>query len=219
MISLPHNDAFSMVKKNARFLISRIKMIIKELIKNSLFALALMATLISVYLLNKDRDYNPFLQKLNTGTEVVTIQELKGAHKLTFLYFGFLSCPDVCPTTLGNIASIFKEMPKEKLDQIAFVFVDVDPERDKVEDLKNYTSFFDPKIIPASIPPKELDLFTRHFGVVYMKVPLDSEMGYTIDHSTDIIVLNSEGKRLESIHHNLPRRAIAAQINKMFDEN
>lgn len=193
---------------------------VKEITKNSLSVIALMALLVIPYLMNKkEREFNPFLLKLNTGNEVITLKELKDKHKVVLLYFGFLSCPDVCPTTLGTMASVFKDLPKERRDQIAFVFVDLDPERDKVEDLKTYTSFFDSKTIPVSLTLKELDLFTRYFGIVFMKVPLKSEMGYTVDHSTDIVVLSSEGKLLEPIHHGSPKVVILSQLNKIFEES
>ena len=178
-----------------------------------------MALLLIPYLMNKkEREFNPFQLKLKTGTEVITLKELKDNHKVVLLYFGFLSCPDVCPTTLGTMANVFKDLPKERRDQIAFVFVDLDPERDKVEDLKTYTSFFDSKTIPVSLSLKELDLFTRYFGIVFMKVPLKSEMGYTIDHSTDIVVLSAEGKLLEPIHHGSPKVVILSQLNKIFED-
>lgn len=193
---------------------------LKEAFKNSLMIVALMALIIIPYLMNKkERDFNPFLLKLNTGEGVVTLKQIKDNHKIVLLYFGFLSCPDVCPTTLGKMANVFKELSKERRDQIAFVFVDLDPERDKVEDLKTYTSFFDSKTIPVSLSLKELDLFTRYFGIVFMKIPLKSEMGYTIDHSTDIVVLSSEGKLLEPIQHASPKVVITSQLNKIFEES
>lgn len=192
----------------------------KEATKNSLMAIVLMALIIIPYLMNKkEREFNPFLLKLNTDKEAVTLKEIQEKHKVVLLYFGFLSCPDVCPTTLGTMANVFKDLPKERRDQIAFVFVDLDPERDKVEDLRTYTSFFDSKTIPVSLNLKELDLFTRYFGIVFMKVPLKSEMGYTIDHSTDIVVLSSTGKLLDPIHHGSNKVVITSQLNKIFEES
>lgn len=189
----------------------------KSFVKTGLVTIVLMALLITPYLLTKkERDFNPFTLELKTDSNPVTLKSLQKKYKYIFLYFGFLSCPDVCPTTLSKMAVVFKALPTELREQVALVFIDLDPERDKIEDLRNYTSFFDASTIPVSLNLQELDLFTRYFGIVFMKIPLKSEMGYTIDHSTDIVVLNSEGKILPAIFHSSPTVAVIAQIKDLF---
>jgi protein SCO1/2 len=194
-------------------------MIFKGNIKTILATLVLMAILIFSYLkVKKEREFNPFTLKLNTGSMPVALNELK-ENKIVLLYFGFLSCPDACPTTLSSMAAVFKELPKNKLDKISFIFVDLDPERDTIQKLKEYTSFFHQKIIPVSLSLNELDLFTRFFGIAFMKVPLKSTMGYTIDHSTDIIVISPDGKLLTPIQHGAPKTLVLSLLNKLIDEN
>lgn len=195
-----------------------IKILTKDNIKTILATLALMAVLIFSYLLTKKKtEFNPFTLKLNTGNALVTVNELK-ENKIVLLYFGFLSCPDACPTTLSLMASVFKELPANKLDKISFVFVDLDPERDTIERLKEYVSFFHPKITPVTIPLTDLDLFTQFFGVAFMKVPLKSQMGYTIDHSTHMIALSPKGEIIEHIDHGLPKAVVLAKINNLLKE-
>lgn len=194
-------------------------MIKKEVIKNTISVISLVAILLVSYYINKkQKEFNPFLLKLNTGKESLTLQQLKDNKQIVLMYFGFLSCPEVCPTTLASMANVFKELPKEKLDKITFLFIDLDPERDKIEEIKNYTEFFDKKIIPVSLTLEELVQFTRFFGITFTKVPIKSEMKYTIDHSTDIVVLSPEGKNLEPIHHDSSKVLIMAKINQIYDE-
>ena len=177
-----------------------------------------MSVLIFSYLFTKKEiEYNPFTQKLNTGSAYVTLNELK-ENKIVLLYFGFLSCPDVCPTTLSSMARVFKDLPQNKLDKISFVFVDLDPERDTIQKLKEYAAYFHPKILAVSVPLSDLNLFTRFFGIAFMKVPLKSQMGYTVDHSTDIIVLSPKGEMLESLPHEHPKNLISARLNKLINE-
>lgn len=194
-------------------------MFTKDNLKTALAIAVLMSVFIFSYKkLKSEKEFNPFTLKLNSIPHSVTINELK-KNKIVLLYFGFLSCPDACPTTLNTMANVFKELPPSKLDKVSFVFVDLDPERDSIEALKKYSSYFHPKIIPVSLPLEELDRFTRFFGIAFMKVPMKSNMGYTIDHSTDIVVLSPEGKFIEPIHHGTPKVAILAQLNRLIDEH
>lgn len=190
----------------------------KETIKTILATLVLIAILVFSYQKTKNRnEFNPFTQKLITSKGTVTLNELK-KDKIVLLYFGFLSCPDACPTTLNKMAGVFKDLPQDKLDKISFVFVDLDPERDTILKLTEYTSYFHPKILAVSLSLEDLNLFTQFFGIAFMKVPLKSRMGYTIDHSTDIVVLSPEGKILDPIHHESSKTIILAQLNKLLNE-
>lgn len=190
----------------------------KEIFKTSVAVIGLVGVLLFSYLsLKKQKEFDPFNLKLNTSSGVTTLNEVK-KDKIVLLYFGFLSCPDACPTTLSTMAAVFKELPPNKLDKIAFIFVDLDPERDTLVKLKEYANFFHPKIMPISLPLADLDLFTKYFGIAYMKVPLKSNMGYTIDHSTHIIVLSADGKLLEPIEHQTPKKLILMKLNKIIEE-
>ena len=190
--------------------------------KNLKFAassLALMSLLIFSYMqVRTERNFNPFILQLKTPNGALTLRELKDDNKIILMYFGFLSCPDVCPTTLSSMSKVFESLSKEKLDRIEFLFVDLDPEKDTMERMIKYSSNFHPKIKPVMMNLKELELFTKYFGVAFMKVPLKSKMGYTIDHSTDIIILSPEGQILQSIAHGSPQVVILNQLNKLFDE-
>lgn len=180
--------------------------------------LGLMGVLIFSYLqVRGERNFNPFTHPLKTATGTITLNDLKKENQIVLMYFGFLSCPDVCPTTLSTMAGVFKSLPKEQLDRITFLFIDLDPERDTMERMVKYSSYFHLKIRPVIMSLKELDLFTRFFGVVFMKMPLKSTMGYTIDHSTDIIVLSPEGKMLQPIAHGSPKVVVLDQLNKIFN--
>lgn len=191
----------------------------KDHLKFAAATIGLMAVLIFSYLqLRGERNFNPFTHPLKSSTGTITLNDLKKDNKIILMYFGFLSCPDVCPTTLSSMSSVFKALPKEQLDRIEFLFIDLDPERDTMERMIKYSSYFHPKIRPVIMSLKELDQFTRFFGVVFMKIPLKSTMGYTIDHSTDIIVLSPEGKILQPIAHGSPKVVVLDQLNKIFTQ-
>jgi protein SCO1/2 len=195
-------------------------MISKNFIKTVVATLALMGLLIFSYLKirkEREREFNPFTLKLNTGTTSVTLEKLK-ENKIVLMYFGFLSCPVACPTTLSSMSAVFKELPKAKLDKLSFVYIDLDPERDSIEKIKEYVSYFHPKIVPISLGLDELGQFTSAFGIAFMKVPLKSAMGYTIDHSTDIIVLSPNGDIIEFIPHGTPKVVLLNRLNGLIDK-
>ena len=121
--------------------------------------------------------------------------------KIVLLYFGFLSCPDVCPTTMSFISKAFKQLSPEDQKKVEFIFVDLDPKRDTMEKLRGYVEYFNPNFQIFLAEEKSTRPFARFFGVDYREVPLKSNMGYTVDHSTDIVVLGKNGKIIGNIHH------------------
>ena len=187
-----------------------------ESLKSFSAALALLSVLVFSYQNRRvESHFDPFYVKLNSPSGELYLKDLKKG-KITLIYFGFLACPDICPTTLSTMTSLFKNLPKEKLDKINFLFIDVDPERDTLEKMKIYVSHFHPKILPIIISLESLELFARYFGVAFMKIPLNSKMGYTIDHSTQIVVLSPEGKILTPILHSYSKQLIASQVNQLL---
>ena len=155
--------------------------------------------------------YNPYNQVLVTSLGKKTLNEFaKG--KMTLLYFGFLTCPVICPTTLSEISSLLKEFKPEDLNNISVLFIGLDPERDTLDKMINYTSHFNQKIIPVTLDLRSLDLFTEAFGIAFMKVPLKSSMGYTIDHSTQILVVSPDQKEIKMILHDDSRALKKASL-------
>lgn len=114
-------------------------------------------------------------------------------NRWTLLFFGFTTCPDVCPTTLALLARIEKsssDLPASSQPQV--VLVSVDPERDSPEQLAQYVGFFSPSFIGVTGSQAQIDAFTRAMGVPVAKRPL-GEGGYTVDHSGSIFVIDPSG--------------------------
>ncbi len=117
----------------------------------------------------------------------------------TLLFFGFTHCPDVCPTALATFRQI--EELNSKLRggvgksplSLNYWFVSVDPERDTPGVLGKYAAYFSPAIVAATATPADVERFARDLGVVFFKVPQDVG-DYTIDHSTQLLLIDPEGK-------------------------
>lgn len=115
--------------------------------------------------------------------------------KWTFVFFGYTTCPDICPTTLSVFAQFLKQLPVELKADTQVVFATVDPARDTVNQLQQYLSFFHPDLIGLTGLPLATDAFARDMGVAYAMVAQDGG-GYLVDHSVRIFLVSANGERL-----------------------
>lgn len=110
----------------------------------------------------------------------------------TVLFLGFTHCPDVCPTTLGLLASVQKRLP-ESDPPLHVVFVSADPERDTPSRLGQYIGFFNGDWTALSGPLDQLDRLVDSLQLAYVKVPT-GHGSYTIDHSTALVLINPQAQ-------------------------
>jgi protein SCO1/2 len=129
---------------------------------------------------------------LQSSKGPISLRDFKG--KVVPLYFGFASCPDVCPTSLGLLASAIRQLPAEQQQQIQPVFISVDPGRDTPEILEAYANAFYPGMLGLTDKKETIDDVTWKYRALYKIVPMeDSAMGYTVDHSSIIYVIGRNG--------------------------
>ncbi|HMB48992.1 MAG TPA: SCO family protein [Afifellaceae bacterium] len=115
------------------------------------------------------------------------------------VYFGFTYCPDLCPTTLFQIASVLGKLgPEADPDRLTVAFVSVDPERDTPEVLREYISAFDPRMIALTGSPTQVREAARAYDIFYRKVDLE-EGGYTVDHSASALLFAADGTLFDTI--------------------
>ena len=115
------------------------------------------------------------------------------AGKVVVVFFGYTQCPDVCPTTLAELAEVKKLLGKDG-DRLQALFVTVDPERDTPELLKAYMANFDPSFLALRPAPQELEVVAKDFKIYYKKVPGASATSYTMDHSAGSYVFDTQGQ-------------------------
>ena len=122
----------------------------------------------------------------------VTLDTFRG--KVVVLFFGYTHCPDVCPTTLSDIAEAFKQMPAGASDKVQVLFVTVDPERDTPEVLKAYAPYFHPSFLGLYGSPTQVAQAAKDFRIVYRRHVEPGASGYLVDHSAGSYVLDSHGR-------------------------
>ncbi|MGH6676256.1 MAG: SCO family protein [Xanthobacteraceae bacterium] len=125
-----------------------------------------------------------------TDGKVVTAADYKG--KIVLLYFGYTYCPDVCPTTLFNISNMLKKLGPQAKD-VRVLFVTVDPNRDSLKVLKEYTDAFAPQIVGLRGTQNELATLAKRYRVAYSVTPASPGHPYEVSHSAGVYVFNRSG--------------------------
>ena len=118
--------------------------------------------------------------------------------KPTLVYFGYTFCPDICPMALGNISEFLHEVGHDKFN---VVFITIDPDRDTVAQLKNYSQNFDPSIVMLSGSSEKIKDATSAYHVYAAKVKEPEMTEYVMDHSSVIYVMDKNGKYIKSFNH------------------
>lgn len=117
--------------------------------------------------------------------------------KYKIIYFGFTYCPAICPTELQKITAILKALPPEMLDNIAPLFITIDPDRDTVDVMHDYVSFFHPNIIGLTGTTAQIAQTLDAFKIYATKVYNDDKTDYTMDHSSFIYVMGPDDRLLK----------------------
>ena len=184
----------------------------------AIFSVVLVIICISLFISNNNETLN--LSKNINKFKLITHSNEKFDDKLfsnypSLIFFGFLNCPDVCPFTLTKISEIIHKL-KDKSQFMRFYFVTVDPERDKIEYLKEYLNAFDPKIIGVTGSNTGIEKFLKYM-YVYKKVIKLGNNNYTIDHSSQIFLFKKNGSFFGTISTDEKDNNILNKINKLIN--
>jgi len=137
------------------------------------------------------------------------------AGKLVVVFFGYTQCPDVCPTSLAELAEA-KRLLGPDGDRLQGLFVSVDPERDTPELMKAYMASFDPSFLALHATPEQLSALAKDFKLYYKKVEGSTPTSYTMDHSAGSYVYDTRG-RLRLYHrYGSGSAALAADLKLLL---
>jgi protein SCO1/2 len=176
--------------------------------KSSAFSIRIAATIAAVaglavaavWLATSPRGSNasliggPFALQDGDG-KTVTEQSMLGRPFL--VYFGYTHCPDVCPTELANVSDVLAKMGDKAIPAL---FVTIDPERDTPKVMQDYVSSFDPHIIGLSGSPQAIGAATKGYRVFARKGQIQSDGGYSMDHSSIVYLMNKTGGFVEALN-------------------
>jgi len=127
-----------------------------------------------------------------------TLADFKG--KVVVVFFGYTQCPDVCPTTMAEMATVMQKLGP-LADQVQVLFITLDPERDTQQLLASYVPAFDKRFVGLRGTPEQTAKTAKEFKVFYAKVPGSDPNSYTIDHTAGSYVFDRDGRLRLFIRH------------------
>lgn len=145
----------------------------------------------------------------------VDLGDLRG--KVVMLFFGYTSCPDVCPLSLAKIGACLSSLDAGQARQVEALFVTLDPERDTAERMHRYANFFHPDIIGLTGAKSTIDEVTARYGVAYERKPSpESALGYSIAHPDTILLLDGDGALAGRVGGGEGREALRGKVLELL---
>ena len=144
-----------------------------------------------------------------------TLADFKG--KVVVVFFGYTQCPDVCPTTMAELAEVKRALGADGA-KVQGVFVTIDPERDTPELLKAYVANFGPDFVALRGSPEQLKTLAKDFKVFYAKVPGKAEGSYTMDHTAGSYIFDGQGRVRLFTRYGTGAKALADDLKLLLSE-
>jgi protein SCO1 len=142
----------------------------------------------------------------------VTDRAFRG--KWMLVYFGYTHCPDACPTALQDMANAL-DLLGDKRQDVAILFITIDPERDTQKVMKDYVAAFEAPIAALTGTPEQIAAAARAYRVYYRKHP-EADGGYSMDHSSIIYVMDKQGRFAANFTHETPPETIATRLKALM---
>ena len=160
-------------------------------------------------------DYGRKLALPDAEGKARTLADFKG--KVSVVFFGYTQCPDVCPTTMGELALIKRALGADG-DRMQGIFVTVDPERDTPDVLKAYVAAFDPSFVGLRGSPEQTAEAAQEFKVFYAKAPGKTPGSYTMDHTAGSYVIDAQGRIRLFERYGMPAEQLEADLKQLLAE-
>ncbi|MGI1670543.1 MAG: SCO family protein [Neptuniibacter sp.] len=152
---------------------------------------------------------------LNSQQGPLKLEDYRG--KVVLFFIGYASCPDVCPTALAVASQGVKKLSADDQLNVQGIFMSVDPERDTLEKLSKYAGFFHPNFQGATSDRENIDKVVKQYGAFYRKVEMkDSAMGYAIDHSSRIYLIDKAGQIAKVLPHAMSPDQLATELKNLL---
>jgi len=160
--------------------------------------------------------------------EFILVDDEKGVFDLkslesrwSFIFFGFMYCPDICPTTLYDLSQVKREIGAQGISEsdIQFVFISVDPARDKAAQIQQYVQYFDPGFLGATGSIGQLTNLTRQLGAPFRAEPETATNVYEVTHSSAVYLVDPLGQYAGIISPPFLASEVAAQFSQLYRSN
>lgn len=140
------------------------------------------------------------------------------AGKIRLLFFGYTSCPDICPVTLGRLGAVIQGLPEDRREQLRVLFVSVDPQRDSVAKLHAYVDYFGDQVIGLRGPEPALRKLAQRYRTTFGYGDPDETGFYEVSHSSGIYVFDGSGAARLLFRSDDPLAAMQDDLRQLLDE-
>ncbi|RRJ83679.1 SCO family protein [Aestuariirhabdus litorea] len=148
---------------------------------------------------------------LNSAQGPLSLAQLSGQGVV--LYFGYTSCPDVCPVDLGVLGSALKQLSPAEQEQVQPLFITLDPERDSLQRMADYAAFFHPSLLPLHGSLEQISAVARSYGVIFEKTRYSNDPSlYWVSHSANFFLINPQGLLVKVLPRETPAGELSQQI-------
>lgn len=148
--------------------------------------------------------------EVDTSDGKIKLSDFKG--KVVLLYFGYASCPNVCPSSLSKISLALQNLSQRERSQVKTIFISLDPEHDTVDKIKEYVQYYHGSFIGATVDAAVLKKIAKRYGVHYHRVNSNNKKVNLIDHSAYFYVIDSKGDLVKTMPHDVDSKAIADTV-------
>lgn len=149
---------------------------------------------------------------LQSAAGSVSLSDFEG--RVVVLYFGYTSCPDICPTSLATMTTALKSLSQEENKQVQPIMISLDPERDTAEKLKEYVGFFMPTMLGLTGTKENINRIAKDYYVNFRKTDVDSALGYVVDHASIYFIIGKDSQLFSHLLHDATPQEITAKVRK-----
>lgn len=142
-----------------------------------------------------------------------TLDSYRG--KVTVFFFGYMFCPDYCPTTMSTLNAALGRMKPEEAAKVQVVFVTVDPKRDQPKLLTDYVRAFNPGFVALTGTEAQIAETAKEWKIIYQKAQVKDENTYLVDHSTQMYAFDGQGRLRLLINHETGPEVIAEDLTTL----
>jgi len=154
---------------------------------------------------------------LNSAHGAVSSSDYRG--KVLVMYFGFTSCPSVCPNSMGVISNALNRLTESQLQGTQGILVSIDPKRDTPEYLAEYAAYYHNNVIGLTGTKKQIDAVTQQYGAYYDFTEIESVSDdYGVEHSSRYYVIDQTGKLIAAMRHSTTPNELYSQISQLLEK-
>lgn len=161
----------------------------------------------------------PPLEYRLTNTSGVEVTEQASTGNVRLLFFGFTSCPDICPTTLQKLSRTVKKLPPQQREDVEIIFVSVDPKRDTPERIASYVEFFGDRISGLTGSEKALRDLSKRYRTTFGYEEPDESGNYAVSHSGAVYVFDQTGAPRLLVRPDISDEALRQDLEALLTQD